>query len=230
MSVINYTKKNTISTTESINIDIDVITRSPYFITLVGYQSGLVNQGYYNCAFGYTAASKNLHGTTNMYFGTYSAENATNGSLNVFYGNFSGRYLKSGSCNTFIGNYAGQYNNGFDNILIGQNNNATSNTASTQSIIAIGNDLVSRGTLNMILGYNNTTDGTYGISIGNNLVQNTRNSLIMGQNIINTGSNSIILKNNQFASNATFSNFHNDYVNINDILFTSFESNSSLFT
>jgi predicted acyltransferase (DUF342 family) len=226
MSVQGNPSKNLLNVPPTVNLGIDVVTRSPYMSTYVGYQVAQVSTGFFNCFYGFTAAAKNQKGRTNMYFGTYCAENATNGSLNTVFGNYASRYLLTGSCNTMIGNYAGQHNDGFNNIFIGQNNNGDSNTSSTTNIIGIGNDLVSAGLYNVVLGYSDTTSGRYNLSIGNSIVQNTKNSLVIGQNINNYGSNSIILKNNHFASNASFTNYHDNYLNINDTLFTTFNSSN----
>ena len=178
----------------SANLGIDVSTRNSYLSTVVGYQAGAINAGFFNCIYGYATACNNKKGYNNIYFGTECATSAISGNLNVFYGNFAGQYLVSGSSNTFIGNFTGSSNNGYNNIFMGAGNNV--NQGDTCNLISIGNQVNTNGNLNISIGNNTTVDGQHSLVHGNNNIQEGSNSIIIGENINNYANNCLILKNN----------------------------------
>ena len=108
MSVTTTTTNSLLNLSQATQLGIDVSTRNAYQTTIVGYQAGPTNVGYFNCIFGYNAANKNRTGGYNVYLGTQCALNAYNSTMNVMVGNFAGQFLTSGNCNTMIGNYCGQ--------------------------------------------------------------------------------------------------------------------------
>ena len=225
MSVtVQYGNVNYLNLPETTSLGIDVITRGTYFATIVGYQAGLVNAGYFNCIFGHSAAKKNVYGKVNVYFGTNSAESAISADDNVFLGNFSGQYLTTGSSNTYIGNMAGQYTNGNNNIFIGSANNTQSNAViATNQTISIGSMLNTTGLNNIIMGTDTYVQGNNCIVLGNDVIHsNNNNSILIGDKIFNTGSNCLIIRNKQVVDDRLFQNSNDNYVNIQDILFTTF--------
>lgn len=207
---------------------IDVDTRNAYNATIIGYEAGINNQGELNVFIGNRAGNFNTSGGNNVYIGAGTAERARTASENVIVGTRSARFLSSGTKNVYLGNSVGYYLNGNNNILLGFNNTVASDLALSHSNISIGYNSSTFGHNNVLLGNNSYMLSLASIAIGEGIIDTTQNSILIGTNIVNTGSNVLIINNRHNSNNipVSLSNAEHGYLNINDYIIASRNSNN----
>jgi len=128
--------------------------------TAIGLASlgDIIITGDNNSAFGYTALQALTTGSFNTGLGYASLANSLTDDNNTAVGYWSGQQLNGGSNNTYLG-YESGYNQttGSGNVAIGFQTGVDTTTPTLSNTIAIGNQITSKATGDMILGFTNYT-------------------------------------------------------------------------
>jgi hypothetical protein len=204
---------------------LDVNTRA-YSSVIIGENAAGNNTGLFNTIIGTSSGSSNSIGNRNVFLGAFAAQNNSTGDDNIIIGTQAAQNLKSGRRNVIIGNKAGLWTNGNNNIYIGYTNTVESNIIS-YSNLAMGFNANVFGNNNVSFGNNSYLRSEESTAIGNYIQDTSKNSILIGANIINSGSNALIV-NNRHNSNATpvrIQNAEDGYMNINDYIVVSKDSN-----
>jgi hypothetical protein len=218
------TDRNIFNLPKEVNA-LDVNTRA-YSSVVIGENAAGNSTGLFNTIIGTSSGSSNSIGNRNVFLGAFSAQNNSTGDDNVIIGTQAAQNLRSGRRNVIIGGKAGFWTNGNNNIYIGYTNTFDNNIVS-YSNLAMGYNANVFGNNNISFGNNSYMRSEESISVGNLIQDASLNSILIGANIINSGSNSLIINNrhNSNASPVRIQNTEDGYMNINDYIVVSKDSN-----